>query len=186
LRHHEILSSPAIFDGAEKHRGSSWNEVGQGNLSRPEMDEGRTDPRCSVCPEMRPRRTGANLSIHGRGSGAPILGSARRRYRSASRPTHRHPCQRCSPPLRRRTVRSLAAVVETKGGWNDELFTALEGRLFRNYIISLRAQADIYLVGWFDSQRRDPDDSYPVVEPKIGPKGKPKGFCLSMLEKAAA
>ena len=29
----------------------------------------------------------------------------------------------------------LAAVVETKGCWNDELFTALEGQLFRSYMI---------------------------------------------------
>jgi hypothetical protein len=38
----------------------------------------------------------------------------------------------------------LAAVVETKGCWNNELFTALEGQLFRNYMIPLRAQAGIY------------------------------------------
>jgi len=62
----------------------------------------------------------------------------------------------------------LAAVVETKGCWNGELFTALEGQLFRCYMIPLRAQAGIYLVGWFDTDRWDPDDSRRARVPKIG------------------
>jgi hypothetical protein len=53
----------------------------------------------------------------------------------------------------------LAAVVETKGCWNNELFTALEAQLFRDYMIPLRAQAGIYLVGWFDSEKWDQDDN---------------------------
>ena len=53
----------------------------------------------------------------------------------------------------------LAAVVETKGCWNGELFTALEAQLFRDYMIPLRAQAGIYLVGWFDIEKWDPEDS---------------------------
>jgi hypothetical protein len=61
----------------------------------------------------------------------------------------------------------LAAVVETKGCWNDELFTALEGQLFRNYMIPLRAQAGIYLVGWFDTEKWDPEDSRRDRVPKI-------------------
>jgi hypothetical protein len=61
----------------------------------------------------------------------------------------------------------LAAVVEAKGCWNGELFTALEGQLFRNYMIPLRAQAGVYLVGWFDTQKWDPDDSRRARVPKI-------------------
>jgi hypothetical protein len=41
----------------------------------------------------------------------------------------------------------IVAVVETKGCWNTELYSTLEGQLFRNYMIPLRAQAGIYLVG---------------------------------------
>ena len=53
----------------------------------------------------------------------------------------------------------IAAVVETKGCWNSELFTALESQLFRNYMVPLRAGAGIYLVGWFDADKWDPEDS---------------------------
>jgi hypothetical protein len=52
----------------------------------------------------------------------------------------------------------IAAVIETKGCWNNELFTALEKQLFRDYMIRLRAEAGIYLVGWFDTDRWDPED----------------------------
>jgi hypothetical protein len=61
----------------------------------------------------------------------------------------------------------IAAVIETKGCWNNELFTALEAQLFRDYMIRLRAQAGIYLVGWFDTEKWDPDDSRRDGVPKI-------------------
>jgi hypothetical protein len=61
----------------------------------------------------------------------------------------------------------IAAVVETKGCWNSELFTALEGQLFRNYMVPLRAQAGIYLVGWFDTDKWDPEDSRRDCVPKM-------------------
>jgi hypothetical protein len=61
----------------------------------------------------------------------------------------------------------LAAVVEAKGCWNAELFTALQRQLFQNYMIPLRAQAGVYLVGWFDTDQWDPDDSRRDRVPKI-------------------
>ena len=61
----------------------------------------------------------------------------------------------------------IAAVVETKGCWNGELFTALEAQLFRNYMIPLRAQAGIYLVGWFDTEKWDQEDSRRRRVPKM-------------------
>jgi hypothetical protein len=61
----------------------------------------------------------------------------------------------------------IAAVIETKGCWNSELFTALEEQLFRDYMIRLRAQAGIYLVGWFDTEKWDPEDSRRGRVPKI-------------------
>jgi hypothetical protein len=53
----------------------------------------------------------------------------------------------------------LTAVVETKGCWNSELFTALERQLFRDYMIPLHAQVGIYLVDWFDMAKWDPEDN---------------------------
>jgi hypothetical protein len=53
----------------------------------------------------------------------------------------------------------ITAVIETKGCWNSELFTALEEQLFRDYMIRLRAQVGIYLVGWFDADKWDPEDN---------------------------
>ncbi|WP_156971161.1 NACHT domain-containing protein [Beijerinckia mobilis] len=53
----------------------------------------------------------------------------------------------------------ITAVIETKGCWNDELFTAIEGQLFREYMVRLRAQVGLYLVGWFDTAKWDSKDS---------------------------
>ncbi len=53
----------------------------------------------------------------------------------------------------------ITAVIETKGCWNGELFTALEEQLFRDYMIPLRAQVGVYLVGWFDIAKWDTEDS---------------------------
>ena len=61
----------------------------------------------------------------------------------------------------------IAAVIETKGCWNNELFTALEQQLFRDYMIKLRAQVGIYLVAWFDTDKWDADDSRRDRVPKI-------------------
>jgi hypothetical protein len=52
----------------------------------------------------------------------------------------------------------IAAVIETKGCWNNELFTALEEQLFGDYMIRLRSHAGIYLVAWFDTAKWDPED----------------------------
>jgi hypothetical protein len=61
----------------------------------------------------------------------------------------------------------IAAVIETKGCWTNELFSALEEQLFREYMIRLRAQSGIYLVGWFDTEKWDPEDSRRDRVPKI-------------------
>lgn len=44
----------------------------------------------------------------------------------------------------------ITAVIEVKGCWNAELFTALETQLVQDYMVQLRAPVGIYLVGWFD------------------------------------
>jgi hypothetical protein len=61
----------------------------------------------------------------------------------------------------------ITAVVEAKGCWNKELFTGIEAQLFRAYMIPLRAEIGIYLVGWFDREKWDPDDSRRNKVPKI-------------------
>jgi len=62
---------------------------------------------------------------------------------------------------------SISAVIETKGCWNSELFTAIEEQLFRDYMIRLRAPVGIYLVGWFDAGKWDPEDNRRSRVPKI-------------------
>lgn len=49
----------------------------------------------------------------------------------------------------------ITAVIETKGCWNKELFTALEAQLVHDYMVKLNAPVGIYLVGWFDSAQWD-------------------------------
>jgi hypothetical protein len=61
----------------------------------------------------------------------------------------------------------ITAVIETKGCWNEELFTALEEQLFRKYMIPLRAPVGVYLVFWFDTARWDPEDSRRNRVPKM-------------------
>jgi hypothetical protein len=75
----------------------------------------------------------------------------------------------------------IAVAIETKGCWNKELFTALEAQLFRDYMIRLRVQAGIYLVGWFDKEKWDPEDSRRNRVPKI-----PIGQAKAQLDRQAA
>jgi hypothetical protein len=53
----------------------------------------------------------------------------------------------------------LTGVVETKGCWNSGLFTALNEQLYREYMVRLQAPVGVYLVGWFDREKWDPEDS---------------------------
>lgn len=50
----------------------------------------------------------------------------------------------------------ITAVIETKGCWKPQLFTALETQLYRDYMLRLQAPVGIYLVGWFDKPKWDP------------------------------
>jgi hypothetical protein len=76
---------------------------------------------------------------------------------------------------------AISAVIETKGCWNNELFTALEEQLFRDYMIRLRAETGIYLVGWFDIEKWDPEDSRRNRVPKM-----PIGEAKAQLDHQAA
>jgi hypothetical protein len=52
----------------------------------------------------------------------------------------------------------ITGVIETKGCWNPELFTAMEAQLHRDYLVPLAAPVGIYLVGWFDKPNWDDTD----------------------------
>lgn len=65
----------------------------------------------------------------------------------------------------------ISAVIETKGCWNDELFTALEAQLFRDYMVRLRAPVGVYLVAWFETDKWDPTDSRRKVALKLSLDG---------------
>jgi glycosyltransferase involved in cell wall biosynthesis len=52
----------------------------------------------------------------------------------------------------------LTAVIETKGCWNRELYTAIDPQLVADYMVNLRAPVGIYLVGWFDNAQWDNTD----------------------------
>lgn len=54
---------------------------------------------------------------------------------------------------------TITAVIETKGCWNPALMTALRNQLYTNYLVPLLAPVGIYLVGWFDKAKWDPDDA---------------------------
>jgi hypothetical protein len=59
----------------------------------------------------------------------------------------------------------IAAVVEVKGCWNDDLFTALGTQLVTDYMVQLGAPVGVYLVGWFDLVNWDPTTAAGVVSP---------------------
>jgi hypothetical protein len=52
----------------------------------------------------------------------------------------------------------ITAVIESKGCWNEALFSALKEQLFGDYMVTLRAPVGIYWVGWFDKPKWDPKD----------------------------
>jgi hypothetical protein len=53
----------------------------------------------------------------------------------------------------------ITAVIETKGCWNPDLFTAMEAQLVQDYLVRLASPLGIYLVGWFDKPKWDNTDS---------------------------
>jgi hypothetical protein len=60
---------------------------------------------------------------------------------------------------------TITAVIETKGCWNDALFSALRSQLFDEYMVRLQAPVGIYLVGWFDKAKWDSEDRRRAATP---------------------
>lgn len=52
----------------------------------------------------------------------------------------------------------ITAVIEVKGSWNEELFTAMESQLLLDYMVGFGASIGIYLVAWFDTTHWDGKD----------------------------
>ena len=61
----------------------------------------------------------------------------------------------------------ITVVIETKGGWNAELLTAMTTQLVDDYMVRLAAPAGIYLVGWFDKPNWDPSDARRARTPDL-------------------
>ena len=61
----------------------------------------------------------------------------------------------------------ISAVIETKGCWNSELYTAIDVQLVGDYMVNLRAPVGIYLVGWFDNAQWDNNDYRRGQVPKV-------------------
>ena len=53
---------------------------------------------------------------------------------------------------------TITAVIETKGCWNPGLLGAIKTQLVEDYLVRIAAPIGIYLVGWFDKRKWDPDD----------------------------
>lgn len=60
----------------------------------------------------------------------------------------------------------ITAVIEVKGCWNDEVLTALNQQLVRDYMVNLGASVGIFLVGWFDVAQWDAADTRRAKVPK--------------------
>lgn len=49
----------------------------------------------------------------------------------------------------------VSVVIEVKGNWHKELYTAMESQLVNRYLKENQCQCGLYLVGWFDSPSWD-------------------------------
>lgn len=53
----------------------------------------------------------------------------------------------------------ITVVVEVKGCWNLERDTAMEGQLAGKYLVEGSSRHGVYLIGWFNCDKWDPEDS---------------------------
>ncbi len=61
----------------------------------------------------------------------------------------------------------ITAVVETKGCWNPELWTAMKTQLLDKYLKGGGWRYGLYVVGWFNCNQWDDKDSRKAQEPKL-------------------
>jgi hypothetical protein len=53
---------------------------------------------------------------------------------------------------------TISAIIEVKGSWHDEVFTAMQAQLVERYLADNRCDHGLYLVGWFTSDSWDRRD----------------------------
>jgi hypothetical protein len=68
----------------------------------------------------------------------------------------------------RSTFETLTMVIEVKGAWNSELFTAMKSQLRDRYLSGTQASRGIYLAGWFASALWTKRDSRRARVPREG------------------
>ncbi len=54
---------------------------------------------------------------------------------------------------------SITVIIEVKGCWHSDLKTAIKSQLAERYLADNSCSSGLYLVGWFDCQQWDDNDS---------------------------
>lgn len=72
-----------------------------------------------------------------------------------------------SPVGKTEDIRTLTTVIEVKGCWHDELYTAMESQLVNNYMTKNGLRTGIYLVGWYMCDKWDNSDARKGKTPKV-------------------
>jgi hypothetical protein len=134
---------------------SLWDRQGSGNLFRPIEEDGLSDHvSLYLQRELVERAVVANREVEvGRVPGAPVGKRTDIRIDAIKRSTDGA------------AFDTITAVIETKGCWNKALLTALTSQLYDDYLVRLRAPVGIYLVGWFDKAKWDPEDPRRAATP---------------------
>jgi hypothetical protein len=65
----------------------------------------------------------------------------------------------------------ITVIIEAKGCWHSELETAMETQLVNRYLRDNQCRHGIYLVGWFDCEQWDDNDSRKGKTPKKNIEG---------------
>jgi hypothetical protein len=154
----EALAKFAIsLHGAQTPVRDLWDRQGSTSVFRPIDENGFSDVVVRFLQsELAHAGIFANREVEvGRVPGAPVG----KRTDILINAVRRRPGGEAFDPI--------TAVLETKGCWNDELFTALEAQLVCEYMVRLRAQAGVFLVGWFETDKWDPTDGRRRTIPKM-------------------
>jgi predicted NACHT family NTPase len=71
------------------------------------------------------------------------------------------------PPPGSEVYDAVRVIIETKGCWHRELFTAMETQLAGRYLRDNSCQHGLYLVGWFACDRWDDNDRRKTQTPRL-------------------
>ena len=118
----------------------------------------------NIFPGRRERLVGCHHTLPSEGIGqrrnlCQSGGRSQARARRACRSTHRYPRQRGSTPSGRRIIRPDRRCARDQRLLEQRIVHGPRRPTFPQIHGPLRAQAGIYLVGWFDTDKWDPEDS---------------------------